>query len=273
MMELKLQVCNVTQTHRLNLRHIIYSLFCCLLLLPAATNAQEDVFTVQSVINGKSFITTSGDTVRLAGIEAPNMQEKNTPSHHGRPGEPLGEEAQQTLSSHILRKQVRIVYDTTRDRHNRILGQVYDMHGHWIQGEMLEAGMAMAYSFSDTPHETIEAMLRTEHHAQHNHASIWANPYYRIITPQETGEFINRFKLVEGNVVSVNHYHDNIYINFSEHWKGNFAVFIARKYASSFTAKFLDSLTGSKVRVRGWIHYHNAPMIDITHPEQIEIIH
>jgi len=31
------------------------------------------------------------------------------------------------------------------------------------------------------------------------------------------------------------------------------------------------SLAGRNVRVRGWIHYHNAPMIDITHPEQIEL--
>ncbi|HEU5047993.1 MAG TPA: thermonuclease family protein [Rickettsiales bacterium] len=255
---------------------ILHGLFIyCFLLLPAlAAQAQEEIRTVKSVINGKSFITDSGETVRLAGIEAPNAQEANTPSHHGRLGEPLGDEAKQTLSSLILSRKVRIQYAVAKpDRHNRILAQVYDMQGHWIQGAMLEAGMAMTYSFTDTPSDVIEKMLAAEHKAQRKNIGLWANPYYRIITPQETAEFINRFKLVEGKVVSINHYHGHIYINFSEYWKGNFAVFVSQKYASAFTDKYLQSLTGSKVRVRGWIHYYHAPMMDITHPEQIEIIH
>jgi hypothetical protein len=33
----------------------------------------------------------------------------------------------------------------------------------------------------------------------------------------------------------------------------------------------LPSLVGKTIRVRGWINYHNAPMIDLTHPEQIEM--
>jgi hypothetical protein len=69
----------------------------------------------------------------------------------------------------------------------------------------------------------------------------------------------------------VNRSHDNIYINFTERWKGQFAVFISHKYAAAFVALKPESLVGKKVRVRGWIHYHNAPMIDIDHPQQIEV--
>lgn len=242
-----------------------------LILFPLYLNAAENTFTVANVINGKSFITESGDTVRLASIESPNAQEADTSQHHGRPGEPLGEEAKQVLSGLIKGKKIRIEYNPgKRDRHNRLLGQVYDEKGVWIQGELLKRGMAMTYSFTDDQHEMIEKMLEAEKVARKKNIGLWANPYFRIIKPEEAAEFINRFKLVEGKVISVNDSHGNIYINFNEHWKGNFAVFISRKHTASFAAIPLKSLVGKKVIIRGWINYHNAPMIDITHPEQIE---
>jgi hypothetical protein len=115
-------------------------------------------------------------------------------------------------------------------------------------------------------------MLTAEYEAQAARRGIWAHPYFRVITPPEAQEFVGRFKLVEGKVLSVHDYHGHTYINFSERWKGNFAVFISRKYAAAFVPTNLPSLVGKAIRVRGWINYHNAPMIDLTHPEQIEIL-
>ncbi len=240
-------------------------------LAPSPAFAANDLFTVVKVINGKSFVVSSGDTVRLASIEAPNVPEENINEHPGRPGEPLGLEAKEALAALIMGRKIRIDYNPgERDRHNRLFGQVYDEQGRWIQGEMLKNGWAEVYSFDDDAHDVIMKMLKAEREAQKTRRGIWANAYYRIIRQEEAGEFLNRFKIVEGEVKSVNEYHGNIYINFSEHWKGNFAVFISRKKTKAFSLPDLKSLVGKKVRVRGWINYHNAPMIDITHPEQIE---
>jgi endonuclease YncB( thermonuclease family) len=251
---------------------MIQILLILIFLLPLSANAEDNLFLVTGIINGKSFVTQSGDTVRIASIEAPNVQEENTPSHHGRPGEPLGAEAKQVLSGLILSKKIRIDYNPgKRDRHNRLLGQVYDEKGRWIQGEMLREGWAMVYSFSDDSHDIIEKMLAAEHEARKAKRGLWAHPYYRIINPEEAAEFINRFKLVEGKVISVHEYHNNIYINFNDHWKGSFAVFISHKHTDAFSLQNLHALVGKTVCVRGWINYHNAPMIDITHPEEIEV--
>jgi hypothetical protein len=148
---------------------------------------------------------------------------------------------------------------------------VYGEKGVWVQGEMLKQGWAMVYSFNDDSHDIIEKMLAAEKEARAAKRGVWANPYYRIIKPEEAGEFINRFKLVEGKVMSVHDYHGNIYVNFSEHWKGNFAVFISHKHVGDFSAWNPYSLEGKRVCVHGWINYHNAPVIDITRPEQMEI--
>jgi endonuclease YncB( thermonuclease family) len=247
-------------------------LFLCLLLAAPVVAPAADTVGVARILNGKSFVLASGDEVRLASIEAPNTQEQAEGQHAARPGEPLGDEAKAALAALLAGHTVRI--DTnpgTRDRHNRLLGQVYDEKGTWIQGEMLKRGWAMVYSFSDDKHEIIEKMLGLEREAQAAKRGIWANPYFRVISPAEAAEFVNRFKLVEGRVVSVHDYHGNTYINFFDRWKGNFAVFISHKHADAFAPMNLPLLVGKTIRVRGWINYHNAPMIDLTHPEQIEV--
>lgn len=198
----------------------MYRLFILLLLaMPViAYGGEGKWFTVTAIANGKSFTLDSGDMVRLASIEVPNIQEPSTPGHYGRPGEPKGEEAKQMLGSLIMGRKIRIDYNPgRRDRHNRFLGQVYDEKNVWIQGEMLKRGFAEAYIFNDDSHELIEKMLAAEKEAQKAKRGLWSDPYYRIIAPEEAGEFINRYKLVEGRVVSVHEYHENTYINFSEH--------------------------------------------------------
>ena len=247
----------------------IYGFLCCMVLcLPASA---EDAMRVARVINGKSLVTTAGDTVRLAAIEAPNIDEKADGVHGPRPGEPLGDEARAALAALVQDRSVTIRDGLPRDRHNRLLGQVYDDNGRWLQQEMLTRGFAMVYSFPDDSHDRIVQMLAAEKQARDANLGIWANPYFRIVAPEETAQFINRFKLVRGRLVSVNPYHGHIYLNFSERWKGQFAAFIPRKYAEKFSLPQLQAMIGKTIQIRGWIHYHNAPNIDLTHPEQIEV--
>ncbi len=254
------------------MRHCTLTLhWLCVLLCLLPTLCYSAEYTVDRVINGKSFVVSSGETVRLAAIEAPNAQEESTPTHRGRSGEPLGEEARHALELLIAHKTITLELNSqAHDRHDRLLGQAY-VGNLWVQGELLTQGYAMTYSFSDTPREITQKMLAQERLARAAKRGLWAHPYYRVITPGETDEFINRFKLVKGTVVSVHHSHDNIYINFFNEWKGKFAVFISRKHAPAFTQMNLTSLERKTILVRGWIHYHNAPMMDITHPDELEI--
>jgi endonuclease YncB( thermonuclease family) len=235
------------------------------LFAPATAPAcSGELCAVAGIISGNAFTLASGDTVRLASIEATHEEEKN--------GEPLGSEAKVALVK--LLAGHRVCIDPVaggRDRHDRLLGQVYDEKGNWIQGEMLRQGLAMTYSFSDDSHDIILRMLAQEKQAQAAKLGIWSQAYFRVISPEQAAEFINRYKLVEGRVVSVHDYHGHTYVNFSEHWKGNFAVFISRKYAEAFAQLNLQSLVGKIIRVRGWIDFHNAPVINLTHTEQIEV--
>ncbi len=135
---------------------------------------------------------------------------------------------------------------------------------------MLRKGYAMVYSFTDTPADLVQKMLAEERAARAEKLGIWADPYFRIITPDEAGESLHRFRLVEGKVESVRTVRGNTYINFSRDWQGKFHVFISKKYANAFTPEQLKALEGKPIRVRGWVNYYKAPMISLTHPGQIE---
>ena len=47
-----------------------------------------------------------------------------------------------------------------------------------------------------------------------------------------------------------------------------------RKWVQRFEAEGIDPLSygGRRVRVRGWIKSYNGPMIEPSHPEQIEVL-
>ncbi|MEQ9608241.1 MAG: thermonuclease family protein, partial [Kiloniellaceae bacterium] len=62
------------------------------------------------------------------------------------------------------------------------------------------------------------------------------------------------------------------YLNFAEDWREDFTISLDRRAERLFTEQGLDlgDYAGKRVRVRGWLKVRNGPMIEVTHPEQIE---
>ena len=65
-----------------------------------------------------------------------------------------------------------------------------------------------------------------------------------------------------------------LYLNFAPDWRSDFTISIARRDAAAFARAGLDpnALSGKRLRVRGWLAWRNGPMIEATHPEQIELL-
>jgi hypothetical protein len=64
------------------------------------------------------------------------------------------------------------------------------------------------------------------------------------------------------------------YLNFGADYKTDFTLSFSRESLRSLQERGVDfkSLQGVRVRARGWLRWFNGPLIDVTHPEQIEVL-
>ena len=268
-----------------------------MVILALANGAQADVVgslrdcgliagekgVVSEVIDGDTLILKTDPRktlsqvaerqVRLVGIQAPKLP-------LGRQGFepwPMGEAAKAVLEKMTLHKEVQLFYGETReDRHGRTLAHVLvsSRSGtrQWAEKALLERGFARVYSFADNRF-CVEAMLGFERKARASRAGIWSQNFYAVRPHHQAGQFLGSFQLVEGRVLDVAEVRTGVYLNFEENWREDFTIFVARRDLRRFGGKEheLGLLEGQKIRVRGWLTLRNGPMIDVTHPEQIEI--
>lgn len=255
--------------------HRILAVFFILLLAPVATAkvpALEPGGTgaVREVVDGDTLVLADGREIRLVGIQAPKLPlgRSNFPTW------PLAAEAKAELEKLALGKTLALSFGGAReDRHGRVLAHLHDESGLWLQGELLRRGFARVYSFPDNVARVPE-MLALEDEARRQRRGIWALAWYRVRPVTETPKSIGRFELVEGRVLKVAKANGRTYLNFGMDYRSDFTVTIPAAARRAFTARgpTPESLEGRLVRVRGWIKSLNGPMIEATHPEQVEVL-
>ncbi len=173
-----------------------------------------------------------------------------------------------------LGRAVTVAYGGRRiDRHGRALAHLFDRAGRWIQGEMLARGMARVYSFADN-RALVPEMLARETAARRARRGIWRFRFYAVREPETAGRYVGGFELVEGRVLDAARVRGRVYLNFGPDWRSDFTVTIAPAARRRFEAAGIDPLDyeGRWIRARGWVKSFNGPMIEATHPEQIEVL-
>lgn len=263
------------------MRKVLLPMIAAMLMLgPLELTAETvHVATVTGIVDGDTLTIDppleDGNEIRLVGIQAPKLP-------LGRAGFetwPLAPEAKQALSDMTLGKRISLGFGgTRRDRYGRWLAHLHVVDngtpGLWVQGEMLRLGMARVYSFPDN-RSLVNEMLALEREARSAGRGIWTIPYYAIrgTDPDLLKPLDNSFQLVEGRVASTAKVKGWTYLNFGADWRTDFTIAIRSANLGAFAGAF-DPLTldGRAVRVRGWMRVRNGPMIDVTHPEQIELL-
>jgi len=257
------------------MRLVTFCLMIAIICFPAqAANLsgleQGGAHVVQSVVDGDTVVLESGKQVRFVGIQAPKLP-------LGRKGFkkwPLADEAKAHLEKKALGKTVTLHFGGARqDRHGRILAHLITEDGLWLQGEMLKNGLARVYTFPDN-RAVVPDLLAAEREARTNNRGIWAHPFYRRLTPDALGKYRGTFQLIEGKVLDAAKVRRTHYLNFGADWRTDFTVKIDKRALKAFESSDIDPLSyeGKHIRVRGWLKHRNGPMIEATHPEQIEVL-
>lgn len=230
----------------------------------------DTVVLDRPVVIDENRVTEGALQVRLVGIQAPKL----ALGRSGFAAWPLAELARRTLEELTLGRRLTLSFGGRRlDRHGRLLAHLFDQDGVWIQGRILGRGMARVYGFADN-RARLGDMLALEDEARAARRGIWGHSFYAVRDPIGVAADIDTFQLVEGTVLDAARVKGRLYLNFGPDWRTDFTVTLSAKVLKLFRREGIDplSLKGRRVRVRGWIKDYNGPMIEATHPEQIEVL-
>ncbi len=250
-----------------------YSAF--FLLVFCAKNEQ-----VVEVIDGDTFKTKQGKTVRLLGVNAPEMTE------------PGGDIAKDWLTLILLNHGVRLEKDVTqKDDYGRYLYYVY-LDNTFVNAEIVRLGYAEVRSYPpDTMHQ--RQLEESEKIAIRNKKGLWSFAVFQapdtsryredrlpekyleteIIMWQDAADYYGQTKTVEGRIVVSNNTGKVCFLNFHKDWSKYFTAVIFSSDFNKFPANPEDYYLNRKVRVTGLIkEYKEKPEIIVKSPSQIEII-
>jgi len=165
------------------------------------------------------------------------------------------------------------------DRYGRLQAHLFlDDNGaeRWLQADLVARGLARVSSRVGNP-ACAKLLLAKEDSARAAKLGLWAEPVYVIGKAEDPAGVLasrGRFALVEGKVVSVRESGATIYVNFGRRWSEDFTVTIAKRNERAFAAAGLvpKSLSGRRVRIRGWIEERCGPWVEAARPEQIEVL-
>ena len=207
--------------------------------------------TVAYVNDGDTVRLTSGDRVRLVGIDTPEL------GRDGAPDEPYAREAQQALRALLAESENRVaVVDASEgeDRYGRRLSYLYLPDGRSVQAQLLEQGVAMAV-FVAPNLELADCLTTRERMAREADRGIWSLPAYDPGLPSARGipDTVQGAAIVQGRVKSVGHSRNNVWVNL----EGRVALKIDRDKLERFPGWDFDALEGRRLRARGWVVHHS----------------
>lgn len=235
---------------------------------------------VRHVVDGDTLVLAGGEKVRLVGIQAPELAHP----HRMIAPEPLAQAARDALATLAAGRPAQLWSGgAAADRHGRSLAHVYvpDDQGRlvWLQEALLAGGFARVYTFADN-RACAGALYAAERAARAAQRGVWAHEAYRILGADELGAldraaldpYLGTFVLVTGRVRAAQVVRGRGYLNFGTNWRDDFTIMVPPHDLRRFGEGALADYAGRHVRVRGWLKLRNGPMIEATHPEQIEVL-
>jgi len=235
-----------------------------------------ETVAVAAVIDGETLRLEDGRAVRLLGIQAPAAPR----DWEGPEPWPFAVRAKEAVAEIATGTTAELRFDARKeDRHGHVLAQVYveDKGGPvWLQKKLVEEGLVRVAALPDLG-ACLTPLVAAERTAREGRRGFWRSLTYRVRdadNPKALGHLRHSYQLVEGTVHGVGEGKTRVYVNFAEDWRSDFTVVIPRKRLPVLEAAGLDlaALPGKRIRVRGWVEWWNGPMIEISHPEEIEVL-
>jgi endonuclease YncB( thermonuclease family) len=234
---------------------------------------------VARIIDGETLALDDGSEVRLIGVLAPRASDADAEA--GRWPPEIAAIAE--LEGLVLAKSVDLAFGGERaDRYGRALAHVTWRDAdrrHWLQGHMLEQGLARAYVQAGN-RACAGELMEAERIARQARRGLWAEAAYAVrpaAGPRALSRRRSSFQVVEGRIERVGQGRGAVYLDFGA-GRGAFSVSLRRADRALLgdSADNPKALEGKLVLVRGWIERRSGafpdPVIDLSAGGLIEAL-
>lgn len=243
----------------------------------ASCSPGAEARTVISVSHSHVLTLENGEQLRLADIEIPSLRAASAASG-------ADAEAQAFLREKVVGRTVRMrPVDPPLDRYGRLRAYLFvdgtsgaqGLEPSVQQGMVLRGLARVAARVAGGP--CAAGLKDSEREARKARAGLWVDPEYAVLRSDDSAglrRFRGRFVVVRGRVLSVRESGATVYINFGRRWSEDFTVSTPRRNLPLLAAGGVDPKRMERrvVMVRGWLEERGGPWIELTRPEQIEVV-
>lgn len=213
--------------------------FPALAFCPLPERAQQ--VAVRAVVDGDTVRLVDGRSVRLIGINAPEI------GRRGRASEPYAEAARLRLQALIKASdgKVGLVPGTERkDKYGRTLAHIYGRGGNNLEAQLLSEGLG--YRVAVAPNVALAGcQQQAEQVARQARSGLWQHsPVQRADTLKRSG-----FALLKGRITHVARNRGGTWLELDN----TVVLHIPARLQRHFPGRFVDNLKGRQVEARGWV--------------------
>lgn len=196
---------------------------------------------IRHVVDGDTVRLVDGRSVRLIGINAPEIGRK------GQADEPFAQAARKRLRALIKASDGRVGLvsgEQSKDRYGRTLAHLYSREGRNIEAQLLSEGLAYRIAFAPNT-QLSRCQQRAEAGARQAAIGVWKrSPVVPAHAVRTSG-----FTLVSGRVTAIERNRGGVRLTLDD----VLTLQIPARLRRAFPAGFFDNLNGQKVEARGWI--------------------
>lgn len=197
--------------------------------------------TVQRVIDGDTLRLSDGRSVRLIGLNAPEL------GRNGRADEPYAVAARQRLQALVKQSGGRVGLQLGRERkdhYGRTLAHLYGADGRNFEAQLLAEGLG--YQVAIAPNVALAACQQAaEESARRARTGLWRQA--KVLDAQQIKT--SGFALLGGRVSKVQRNRGGLWIEL----QGSVVLRIAPNVLKHFDVAQLERLPGRQIEARGWV--------------------
>ncbi|MFP3862038.1 thermonuclease family protein [Pseudomonas capeferrum] len=206
---------------------------------PLPANPQPVV--VRQVVDGDTLRLTDGRSVRMIGINAPEIGRK------GRTSEPYAEAAKRRLQALVKASDGRVGLvpgAEAKDKYGRTLAHIYGRNGNNLEAQLLSEGLG--YRVAVAPNvRLVGCQQLAEQVARKAGIGLWrSSPVVRARDVRQSG-----FAVIGGRIQGVERNRGGVWLTLDS----TVVLQVPARLQRNFPPSFFDNLKGRQVEARGWV--------------------